>query len=110
MSYRVGIAPAAKREIKKLAKKAPAADFKAIVDAIDSLGANPRPDGVEKLSGAEGIYRVRRGNFRIIYQVQDGKLLVVVVKVANRKEAYQGIIQEAVKRAIAYAESRGANL
>jgi mRNA interferase RelE/StbE len=52
---------------------------------IASLADNPRPPGSEKLSGQEK-YRVRQGNYRIIYAVEDGQLIVMVVKVGLRRE------------------------
>ncbi|MBT3556513.1 MAG: type II toxin-antitoxin system RelE/ParE family toxin [Rhodospirillales bacterium] len=106
MSYRVGLAPAAKTELKKLNKKAPKKVMRAIADAIDSLKENPRPHGTEKLSVVEGLYRIRKGNFRIIYQVRDEELLVLIVKVADRKEAYDRILKEAKRRIQAHTDAR----
>ncbi|MEM9216250.1 MAG: type II toxin-antitoxin system RelE/ParE family toxin [Cyanobacteria bacterium P01_F01_bin.150] len=55
-----------------------------------SLAQNPRPDGCKKLKGKNKIYfRVRVGNYRIIYTVDDGVLLIVVVAVGHRKEIYK---------------------
>lgn len=71
-------------------KKFPKRDRKAIYDKIDGLKADPRPNGVEPLKGAwKGLYRVRVGNYRVVYVVQDKKLLIVVVKVAKRGEVYK---------------------
>ena len=76
MSYGVEIAPPARRQLKKLKK----ADQKRIIDSIDALGEDPRPAGMKKLSGALELYRIREGDYRIIYQVRDEVLLVLVVK------------------------------
>jgi mRNA interferase RelE/StbE len=61
---------------------------------ILQLQENPRPHGVEKLETTEKLYRVRVGpgrNYRAIYQIRDELLLVLVVKVGNRKEVYRGV-------------------
>jgi mRNA interferase RelE/StbE len=56
---------------------------------IDSLAAMPRPHGSEKLSGADQLYRIRVGDYRIVYAVEDDRLLVLVVKVGHRREVYR---------------------
>ena len=55
---------------------------------IDSLSLDPRPPGVKKLSAEEGVYRVRDGDFRIIYSIEDRKLLILVLSVGNRRDIY----------------------
>lgn len=72
--------------IKKFSKH----DRKAIYEKIDSLKSDPRPHGVEPLKGPwKGLYRVRAGNYRVIYVVRDTKLLVLIVKVAKRGDVYK---------------------
>jgi mRNA interferase RelE/StbE len=56
---------------------------------IDSLSKNPRPSGSEKLQGADGLYRVRQGDYRIIYTIKDATLVVVVITIGNRREVYR---------------------
>ena len=56
---------------------------------IDSLAGNPRPLGVEKLRGAQNLWRVRVGDYRIIYTVRDEVLLVLLVRIGNRREVYR---------------------
>jgi mRNA interferase RelE/StbE len=63
-------------------------DLRRIIDRIGSLAENPRPVGCEKLSGQER-YRIRQGNYRIIYSIQDTELTVWVVKVGHRREVYR---------------------
>lgn len=58
-------------------------------DAIDGLAHEPRPTGCLKMQGEEGLYRVRVGDYRIIYQIQDAALLVLVVRIGNRREIYR---------------------
>ena len=60
-----------------------------ITRKLEELEDNPRPMGVEKLSGREDLYRVRVGDWRIVYAIQDQELIVLVVKVAHRREVYR---------------------
>lgn len=84
-TYRVILDPRAWDEIMELSEKLQGRIFA----AIEALEEEPRPSGVTKLSGSDDQYRVRVGDFRIIYQVQDAVLVVVVVKVGNRREVYK---------------------
>ncbi|MET7255481.1 type II toxin-antitoxin system RelE family toxin [Dyadobacter fermentans] len=59
------------------------------MEVIDSLTANPRPSGVKKLENYKNSYRVRVGQYRIIYEIEDHQLIVEVIKVGNRKEVYR---------------------
>jgi mRNA interferase RelE/StbE len=81
--YRVVIKPSASKEIDAVGQKK---DRQRIVLRIQSLGENPRPLGCEKSSGHLDRYRVREGNYRILYSIDDEKLLVDVVKVGHRKD------------------------
>ena len=87
MAYSVEFAPAAEREFKKL----PRALQVRLKPRIDALGHEPRPPGVEALSGEACLYRVRVGDYRIIDTVQDDVLLVLVVRVGHRGEPYRRI-------------------
>jgi mRNA interferase RelE/StbE len=58
-------------------------------DAIGGLASNPRPPGCLKMQGDDGLYRVRVGDYRIIYQIQDAVFVVLVVQIGNRKEIYR---------------------
>ncbi|MDT8367445.1 MAG: type II toxin-antitoxin system RelE/ParE family toxin [bacterium] len=58
---------------------------------MQGLADNPRPHGCEKLSGQEK-YRLRQGRYRILYRILDDEVVVIVVKVAHRKEAYRGSV------------------
>ena len=66
----------------------PKRDVQRILKAIEALGGEPRPSQSRKLSGAEK-YRLRCGVYRVLYEIQDDVLLVCVVKVAPRKDAYR---------------------
>lgn len=57
--------------------------------AIDGLAENPRPPGCVKLQGGDELFRVRVGDYRIVYQIQDAVLVVLVVQVGHRREIYR---------------------
>lgn len=61
-----------------------------IRQAIRSLGENPRPSGYKKMSGYDNLYRIRVGGWRIIYSIEDDKLIVLILTVASRGQAYKG--------------------
>jgi len=67
------------------------ADRRRLVDRIAALAGDPRPRGNEKLSGQIGLYRMRIGNYRVIYEVEDLVILVTVIKVGHRKDIYRKI-------------------
>jgi mRNA interferase RelE/StbE len=85
VSYEVEIAPAAKRQIKKLPRDVQ----QKLVAKLEELAFEPRPDGVKKLEGSENLYRLRLEKYRIIYEIQDSLLLVTVVKVKHRRDIYR---------------------
>ena len=66
----------------------PKADKIKILDKIDSLADNPRPFGYKKLNYYADYFRVRVGNYRLIYTIEDEQLLVLIVEVPNRRDAY----------------------
>ena len=84
-AYRVALIPRAERELAALPKEA-----QARIDArILALSQDPRPPGVKKLQGEEGFYRIRVGDHRVVYSVDDKDLLVLVVRIAPRGEVYR---------------------
>ncbi|MFZ2503933.1 MAG: type II toxin-antitoxin system RelE/ParE family toxin [Nocardioides sp.] len=85
MTYRVEVAPAAVRQLRKLDP----AGRRRVQAAIELLADHPRPSGARKLVGGAGEWRVRTGDYRIVYEVHDGVLLVLVVAVGHRREIYQ---------------------
>ena len=85
MSYRIAISSAAARQLRKLDAQA----RRRIQAAIDLLSENPRPAGVKKLVGGGGEWRVRTGNYRIIYELNDDALLVLVLTVGHRRQFYR---------------------
>ena len=78
--------PAAVRDLGALERR----NLVRVARRIDGLADNPRPPGVEKLKGAEGLWRVRVGDYRVIYTVRDEVLLVLVIRIGHRREVYRG--------------------
>jgi len=85
MTYRIELTPAAYRDLKQL--RGPI--LKRVRDVIDDLASDPRPHGVRKLTGEENLWRVRVGDYRVIYSINDGKLLVLVVRLGHRRDVYE---------------------
>lgn len=77
-----------KKSVAKDLRAFPNQDVKRIMQRIRSLADDPRPAGCEKLSGQER-YRVRQGVYRIVYEIEDDKLTVLVVKVGHRRDVYR---------------------
>lgn len=69
----------------------PAPDRKRIARKIDGLAENPRPSGCRKLGGAEALYRIRAGDYRILYEVQDEALVVLVIMIRHRGSVYEDL-------------------
>ena len=77
-----------KRSVRKDLRAIPNADVRRILAFIEALREQPRPEGCEKLTGA-ARYRVRIGVYRVIYEIIDQQLLVIVVKVGHRRHVYR---------------------
>lgn len=76
------------RTCKELARL-PGDMHRRVIRKLDALEANPRPVGVEKLSGTEDLYRVRVGDWRIVYAIRDRELVVIVIRIGHRREVYR---------------------
>ena len=87
MTYTVEFSDRAAKELRQLPRK----EAVRISQKIQVLSDDPRPPGVEKLSGKENIYRIRSGDYRIIYHIQDKILHVLLLKIAHRREVYRDI-------------------
>ena len=78
------------RKVEKDLKSVHPQDIKRIKAAIQELSKNPRPNSCKKLKGKQqDFYRIRVGNYRIVYTIQDDILLVLVVRVCHRREIYE---------------------
>ncbi len=84
-SYKIIWKKSALRELYNIRKDA----IPRIVVAIESLVKNPFPSGVKKLSGSERIYRLRVGNYRIIYELEQDVLSIHIIRIRHRKDAYR---------------------
>ena len=85
VEYRIVFEPAARRQFDKLSPNI----HSRISRKLDKLTHNPRPHGIEKLAGEANYYRARVGEFRIIYTIEDDKLLILVVRIGARKDVYR---------------------
>jgi mRNA interferase RelE/StbE len=83
-SYSLFLKRSAAKELEAVAAK----DRRRIVDRIQALAAEPRPPGVEKLSGAEK-YRARQGDDRVLYSIDDAPSTVMVVRIGHRRDVYR---------------------
>ncbi len=86
--YKVALKPSAVKEIESVPRKK---ERQQIIRHIGLLASNPRPPGCKKLSGHDK-YRIRQGTYRIVYAIEDGELVVYIVKVGHRKNVYRGAL------------------
>ena len=84
--YRIDFKPSAEKSLAKL----PADLQKRIVRAVELLADNPRPHGVAKMEGDDNLWRIRVGDFRVVYEIHDSVLLVMVLRVGHRREVDRG--------------------
>ncbi len=82
--YKISIRKSAVKELGSIPKR----NLQKVVKKIQSLSTDPRPQGSQKLSQKEQ-YRIRQGNYRIVYSVQDDELSIYIVKIGHRKEIYR---------------------
>jgi mRNA interferase RelE/StbE len=85
LPYPIDFRPSALKAYKNL----PRPDRKRVERAIDALAAQPRPAGAKKLAAEPDLWRIRVGSFRVIYKIEDDKLLILVVKIGHRKDIYR---------------------
>ena len=84
MTYKIFIRRKAQKQLAKL----PANDYKKVKQTILNLAYEPRPAGSLKLKGRDG-WRVRQGNYRIIYEIKDNELIITVIDIGHRKDIYR---------------------
>jgi mRNA interferase RelE/StbE len=85
MRYEIILKPAAEKSLDSIPRPA----RRRIADALEELREDPRPRGVVKLSGAENLWRIRIGDYRAVYEIHDDRLIVLVFRVAHRKDVYR---------------------
>ncbi|MBF0132894.1 MAG: type II toxin-antitoxin system RelE/ParE family toxin [Magnetococcales bacterium] len=85
MSYRVSIPGRVQKQIDKLPRNI----WLRVRPVIDQLENNPRPHGAKKLSGFPDIWRIRVGDYRLLYTIEDDRLIVLVIRIGHRREIYR---------------------
>jgi mRNA interferase RelE/StbE len=86
MQYKVRLTRQARKDLTAL----PQHVYRWVVETIDQLSIEPRPPSSKKLKGGDG-YSIRRGDYRIVYDIEDELLLVVVIRAAHRKDVYRAL-------------------
>ncbi len=84
MSYRIIIPKSVQKQLNNLPEK----QRQRIIEAIRFLADVPRPDGVKKLKGYDQTYRIRIGNYRVIYKIEDQEMVILILSAVHRKDAY----------------------
>jgi mRNA interferase RelE/StbE len=85
MSYQVVLSKSAKHDLSKLDKTLQ----QNMANHLQSLTTDPRPHGVTKLRGTEDEWRIRVGDYRIIYEIDDNKQIVAILRIRHRREVYR---------------------
>jgi mRNA interferase RelE/StbE len=83
--YSIEISRTAERQLKRL----PQAERQRIARTVAMLAIEPRPRGARKLAGYDDVFRVRTGRYRVIYSVEEDRLVVLVLKIGHRKDVYR---------------------
>jgi mRNA interferase RelE/StbE len=84
-SYSVELTRTAEKQLRRIAKR----DRSRLVQAIQGLADRPRPHGARKLQGYEDVFRIRVGQYRVVYEILEGRVIVIVLKVGHRKDIYK---------------------
>jgi mRNA interferase RelE/StbE len=85
VSYKIELSSTAEKQIKKLQKD----DQVRVMRSALGLSRDPRPHGCRKMKGFDNIYRIRVGVFRVIYSVEEKRIVVVILKVGHKKDVYR---------------------
>ncbi|MGB5282953.1 MAG: type II toxin-antitoxin system RelE/ParE family toxin [Polyangiales bacterium] len=84
-SYSVELTRTAEKQLRRIAKR----DRNRLVEAISGLAGRPRPHGARKLQGYDDIYRIRVGQYRVVYEILEDRVILIVLKVGHRKDIYK---------------------
>jgi len=79
-----------RRRVRQSLDKLPEKDRQVVIATVESLGQEPRPRGVEKIRGTE-LWRIRKGDYRAIYYIDDREQTITVVRIGHRRDVYRGI-------------------
>lgn len=85
MAYNVELSATAEKQMDKLSANIQ----RRIIEELDRLAENPRHTGTRKMTGEEGLHRARVGDYRVVYRIEDNRLMVLVVKIGHRREVYR---------------------
>jgi len=85
VTYRITLAPAAERQLRKFDPPV----RRRLQAALELLADNPRPPAATQLVGGSGEWRVRTGDYRIVYDIEDDRLVILVLRMAHRREVYR---------------------
>jgi mRNA interferase RelE/StbE len=85
VTYRVEVAPAARRELRKFDPQI----RRRVQAAIELLAETPRPPAAKQLVNSGGAWRVRTGDYRIVYEIHDDRILVLVLRIGHRRDIYR---------------------
>lgn len=83
--YRIEFTRSAEKDLRRIERSS----VSAIYDAIEHLADDPRPHGVKKLAGADRTYRIRIGDYRVVYEIEDNFLLILLIRIGHRKDVYR---------------------
>ena len=88
MKFEISVKTSAQKE----ARKVPPKTLLKLKQALDKLAENPRPHGAKRLQGTkEEIYRIRVGDYRVLYEIKENQLVIIVIRIAHRKNVYKKI-------------------
>ncbi|QQS19161.1 type II toxin-antitoxin system RelE/ParE family toxin [Candidatus Saccharibacteria bacterium] len=84
--YGIEFSRSADKELNRL----PVLVVQRVMSAIEGLAYKPRPSGVKKMHGFQSVYRIRVGDYRVIYEIKDGFFVVLILEIGHRKHVYRG--------------------
>lgn len=87
MNFRIEYRNSVKKELQKLIHT----DRVGIINKIEGLKANPKPEGSAKLKGSRDLFRIRHGDYRVIYQIKKNVLLIIIIRVGHRRDIYKNL-------------------
>ncbi len=87
MAFRLEYKSSVKKELRRLAKT----DRVAVIHKIELLKEEPHPEGSAKLKGSRDLYRIRHGDYRVIYQIQKAVLIIIIIRIGHRREIYKNL-------------------
>lgn len=87
MAFRLEYKTSVKKELRRLTLH----DRVAIVKKIELLKEVPKPEGSAKLKGSRDLFRIRHGDYRVIYQLQKGVLVIIIIRIGHRREIYKNL-------------------